>query len=75
MLTDEQIIALWPGLIPHPQAHQFARAVEAAVNEAPCATCAHHEPGMYGDQTLFAAACFECRHYYASKWEAKEAGK
>mgnify|MGYP000971375750 CR=1 FL=1 len=39
--------------------------------ERPCSTCAHFKQGRNPLVGIYDADCFECKHYYASKWEKK----
>lgn len=39
--------------------------------ERPCSTCAHFKQGSNPLVGVYDADCFECKHYYASKWEKK----
>lgn len=39
--------------------------------ERPCPTCAHFKQGSKPLVGVYDADCFECKHYYASKWEKK----
>lgn len=38
----------------------------------PCDTCKHHTQGKNPLVVIYDVGCFECTHYYASKWEKKE---
>ena len=38
---------------------------------APCATCEHYKRGVNPLIGIYDSDCFECKHYYASKYEQK----
>lgn len=40
--------------------------------QSPCDTCKYHTRGKNPLVGIYDVACFECSHYYASKWEQKE---
>ena len=40
--------------------------------EGQCNTCKHFTQGKNPLVGVYDMECFECTHYYASKWEAKE---